>query len=149
MPKVIKRSVVPSLQGNPFGSLTLRFEKRPWCMRVEDDDGIVWGWRTGDVEFADGSRRTALFQFCETDGLELYNTFINVLSGEAGIWCQDYNLTTETSEDGSPKLPDKLAKALDKTYEDVFPYRYRYEGPAPEWGDHKGGGKPDVWSPKD
>ena len=102
--------------------------------RVEanHDGDTGWAFRSGDVEFPDPrrTRHFALFLFDEQSGNEHWGTWILVNGNE-------YDLHTENEDEQA-----ELAKVLKmKSYKDIFPYRYRYEGPAVR--DHHGA--PDVW----
>ena len=94
--------------------------------------GEGWAYRSGDVEFPDprGTRHFALFLFDENSSNEHWGTWILVNGNE-------YDLHTENEDERT-----ELAKVLKmKSYKDIFPYRYRYEGPPTR--DHHGA--PDEW----
>lgn len=77
-------------------------------LRYRDDPLTRWSIRSGEVQLADGTRAYAVLMFCDSDSGEHYGTWIFTPDGP---WDQH--------EGGTP---------MGKPREDVFPYRYRYDG---------------------
>jgi hypothetical protein len=101
----------------------------------EDDPWEVWTRRKGTVQFADGTKYAALLEFCESDSNEHYGTVIMkfaVPKDDGTGWGME----------GIDLGDDDCLKRLGKTKQQVFPYRYKYEGTPCD--DHHIGG--DGWS---
>jgi len=82
-------------------------------------DGVTWARRRGIVRFADGTEHSALLHFCESDSNEHYGTEI-LFESPCGSRAALVRL------DGEPET----LRELGKTRAQVFPYKYKYEGPA-------------------
>jgi len=87
------------------------------------ESGSLWTRRKGVVRLADGTEHKALLDFCESDSNEHYGTRLLVADPEG----------FEDGEDSFVNLDERpmegFLKKLGKTEEQIWPYKYKYEGP--------------------
>ena len=85
-----------------------------------DEFGSTYTCRKGTVKFADGTEHKALLDFCESDSNEHYGMSILIADPEG---------FEDSLESFATQGDDDFLKKVGKTAKQVFPYRYKYEGP--------------------
>mgnify|MGYP003145898410 FL=1 len=102
-------------------TMTWKGLKSRWTHKADImDPETVFVSRKGTVRFADGTEHRAILDFCETDSNEHYGMSILIADPEGFPDSQD-----SFADQGDDDFLEKIGK----TSKQVFPYRYKYEGP--------------------
>ena len=99
----------------------LKWSAHPARWVDETDGDSVYTGRKGVLKCADGTEFKCLLFFCETDSNEHYSTGVLVAEDPE---CFADDVTSITWQEDAD-----FCKRLGKTSEQVFPYKYKYEGP--------------------
>lgn len=82
---------------------------------IRNPDGCAgWSIRTADFILADGTEVKGLVTLCDMDGGEHYGS---------GFYLPESNELVDQDDTN-----EEVARKMGKTKEDVFPYKYRYNG---------------------
>jgi hypothetical protein len=99
----------------------LKWSKHPRRWVTEKDEQSVYTGRKGVLRCADGTEFKCLLFFCETDSNEHNGTGV-LVAEDPECFADD---ATSIVWQGEPGFCERLGK----TKKQVFPYKYKYEGP--------------------